>query len=127
VIVLACGNEPFRPETPPPPGISIEYLAPYTAVARQRFSAGVVVFVRDEQSRGRFKVPVQFVPLENSGSVSSPTVLTDQYGKAHVEWTLDQKPGENTLRIIIEDKTRELRVTSAASGVNAPNSLPNMP
>ena len=78
----ACSNEPFRPETTPPPGITIEYLIPYTPIAGQRFSSGVVVWVRDDESRGRFKVPVQFQPAENSGTVSAPTVLTDQFGKA---------------------------------------------
>lgn len=123
-IALACGNEPFRPEVTPPPGVTIEYLKPYTPLAGQRFSSGVVVYVRDEQSRGRFKVPVQFVPGTNSGFVSASTVLTDQFGKAHVEWTLDPIVGENVLNIIVESERRELRVISLAGADTVSRGLP---
>ena len=122
--LVACGNEPFRVETTPPPGISIEYMKPYTPIAGQRFSSGVVVYVRDDQGIGRFKVPVRFEPGVNSGTVSAPSVLTDQFGKAHTEWTLDRIAGENTLRITVESEVHELKVTSILGADTVSRSIP---
>jgi hypothetical protein len=111
---IACSNEPFRPETTPRPGVSIEYLTPYTPIAGKRFSSGVVVWVRDDAGNGRFRIPVQFQPAAHSGIVSASNVLTDQFGKAHVEWTLDPIVGVNTLNITVENEHRVLTVTSIA-------------
>jgi len=108
----------------PTPGVSIEYLKPSTPIAGQRFSAGVVVWVRDDDGNGRFKIPVRFEPGVNSGVVSAPTVLTDQFGKAHVEWTLDEIVGLNTLNITVESEHRTLSVTSIAGADTVSKALP---
>ena len=121
---IACSDEPFRPETTPTPGVSIEYLKPYTPIAGQRFSAGVVVWVRDHEGNGRFRIPVQFQPGVNSGVVSAPTVLTDQFGKAHVEWTLDEIVGLNILNITVENEQRVLSVTSIVGADTVSKTMP---
>jgi len=96
LLLLGCGNEPNAPGPSGPD--TLVATTPTTMSVGAGATVTAIVRLTSPDGRPRAGVQVRFVADSGSGTVLSPTVVTDSAGLARTEWRPGTTTGTRLLR-----------------------------